>query len=244
MPLTNLLGKYIYSRFSWAAVVLGMMLHILVWTRYGKTVFMLLHSQLNFAAAIGLLLVSLVMHELGHAASCRDRGVQHGPIGVMIYTVFPALYTDVNDTWRLSSRDRLRVDGAGILISFLLASAGAAMFAIAPNHPSAVLLAVNDSLLLVNLNPFLKMDGYWIMSDLLRVPNLMGCNRAVTSWGINLLLRRKQDTPTILRTKRILAVYLTYYVLWCAFLGWFGFHILSFCEKFFERAAQMGTRTA
>lgn len=243
-PFTNVLSKYIYVRWAWATVVLGMTLHALAWLQHGKITITLLHGHSHFTAAIGLLLFSAMLHELGHAAACRNRGVRHGPIGIMVYTVFPALYTDVNEAWRLCSRDRLLVDSAGLLMSFLLASAGAAMFIIAPSYPSAVLLVLNDSLLLVNLNPFLKMDGYWIISDLLRVPNLMGCNQAVTSWSMNALLRRKKEIPAVLRAKRILSVYLTYYVLWCAFLGWFGFCILRFCRGFFEKAARAGTINA
>lgn len=243
-PFTNFLSKYIYVRWVWAAVVFGLALHVLAWIQHGKITVTVVHGHSHFAAAMGVLLFSVMMHELGHAAACSNRGVRHGPIGIMIYTVFPALYTDVNEAWRLCSRDRLLVDSAGLLMSFLLASAGAAMFLIAPNYPSAVLLVLNDSLLLVNLNPFLKMDGYWIISDLLRVPNLMGCNQAVTSWAMNALLRRKQEIPAVLRVKRILAVYLTYYVLWCAFLGWFGFCILRFGEGFVAKAAEAGTINA
>lgn len=240
-PFTNFLSKYLYVQWAWVAVAFGMALHVLAWIQHGKITSTVVHGHSHFAVAMGLLLFSVMMHELGHAAACRNRGVRHGPIGIMIYTVFPALYTDVNEAWRLCSRDRLLVDSAGLLMSFVLASTGAAMFLIAPSYPSAVLLVLNDSLLLVNLNPFLKMDGYWIISDLLRVPNLMGCNQAVTSWAVNALLRRKQEVPAVLRATRILAVYLTYYVLWCAFLGWFGFCILRFCQGFFERAAQVGT---
>lgn len=243
-PFTNFLSKYIYVRWVWAAVVLGMALQTLAWIQHGKIRLTLVHGHSHHAATMGLLLFSVMMHELGHAAACHNRGVRHGPIGIMIYTVFPAFYTDVNEAWRLCSRDRLVVDSAGLLISFLLASGGAALFLVTPNYPSAVLLVLNDSLLLINLNPFLKMDGYWIISDLLRVPNLMGCNQAVTSWAMNALLRRKQELPAVLRAKRILFVYLTYYVLWCAFLGWFGFCIFRFCQEFFEKAAAAGTINA
>ncbi len=162
----------------------------------------------------------------------------------MIYTVFPALYTDVNEAWRLCSRDRLLVDSAGLLMSFLLAGVGAAIFLLTPRYPSVILLVLNDSLLLVNLNPFLKMDGYWIISDLLRVPNLMGCNQAVTSWVMNTLLRRKQELPAVLRARRILTVYLTYYVLWCVFFGWFAFCIFRFCQVFVAKTAEAGTINA
>lgn len=243
-PFTNFLSKHLYVRWVWAAVVLGIVLHVLAWIHHGKITLTVVRGHSHFAAAMGLLLFSVMMHELGHAAACRNRGVRHGPIGIMIYTVFPALYTDVNDAWRLCSRDRLLVDSAGLLMSFLLASAGAAMFLIAPNYSSAILLVLNDSLLIVNLNPFLKMDGYWIISDLLRVPNLMGCNQAVTSWAVNALLRRKQELPAVLRARRILAVYLTYYVFWCAFLAWFGFCIFRFCQGFVAKATESGTINA
>jgi hypothetical protein len=239
-PLTGFVARHVSPRVVWPLVGVGIVLHIFIFSHYSKMVIPILRIPVNRAVLAALILVSVISHELAHAAACTNRGVRHGPIGFMIYTIFPAMYTDVSDAWRLPARDRLVVDGAGILTSFLLASLGAALFLISPSAPSAILFLLNDSLVLVNLNPFLRMDGYWLISDLLRVPNLMNCNRAVTAWGLNRLLGRKREVPAILRTKGVLIVYLVYYFLWCAFLCWFGLAIFRFFKAFWGRAVEVG----
>jgi hypothetical protein len=239
-PLTNFLAKSISARALWPLAGAGVVLHVLVWLHYHTIIAPLFHTHPRPATAALVILFSAMLHELAHAAACTNRGVRHGPIGFMIYTIFPALYTDVSDAWRLPSRDRLIVDGAGVLTSFLLASLAAALLLLSPNYPSALLLLLNDSFVLVNLNPFLKMDGYWLISDMLRVPNLMGCNQEVTKWLLSLLLWRKREVPAILRTKGILVVYLAYYLLWCAFMCWFGFYIFTFGKAFWIKAEESG----
>ena len=239
-PLTDFLAKSVSARALWPLACVGVVLHILIWLHYSKTIAPALRTYSHPAIGAMVILFSVTMHELAHAAACTNRGVRHGPIGFMIYTIFPAFYTDVSDAWRLPSRDRLIVDGAGVLTSFLLASLGAALLFIWPNRSFALLLLLNDSLVLVNLNPFLKMDGYWLISDMLRVPNLMSCNQAVTKWLLNRLLWRKRETPAILRTKGVLVVYLAYYLLWCAFMCWFGFYIFTFSRIFWVKAEEVG----
>jgi hypothetical protein len=239
-PATDFLAKSASGRALWPLAGIGLVLHVLVWLRHSTMISPVLHTHPHAAIAVLVVLFSAIMHELAHAAACTNRGVRHGPIGFMIYTIFPALYTDVSEAWRLPAKDRLIVDGAGVLTSFLLASLGAALLFVSPNQPSALLLLLNDSFVLVNLNPFLKMDGYWLISDMLRVPNLMSCNQAVTKWLLNLLFWRKRDTPVILRTKGILVVYLAYYLLWCAFMCWFGFYISILCRVFWVKAGEVG----
>jgi hypothetical protein len=239
-PLTDFLAKSVSARALWPLACAGVVLHIFVWLHFSTMIAPALRAHSHVAIGAMVILFSVTMHELAHAAACTNRGVRHGPIGFMIYAIFPAFYTDVSDAWRLPSRDRLVVDGAGVLTSFLLATLGAALLFIWPNRSFALLLLLNDSLVLVNLNPFLKMDGYWLISDMLRVPNLMSCNQAVTKWLLNRLLWRKRETPAILRTKGILVVYLAYYLLWCAFMCWFGFYIFTFSRIFWVRAEEVG----
>ena len=239
-PLTDFLAKAVSARALLPLACVGVVLHILVWLRFSKMIVPAFGTHARPVIGMAVILFSVTMHELAHAAACTNRGVRHGPIGFMIYTIFPAFYTDVSDAWRLTAKDRLIVDGAGVLTSFLLGSLGAALLFISPNYPAAILLLLNDSLVLVNLNPFLKMDGYWLISDMLRVPNLMSCNQAVTKWLLNLALWRKQEVPAILRSKGILVTYLAYYLLWCAFMGWFFFYIFTFCRAFWIQAAEIG----
>ena len=239
-PLTDFLAKSVSARALWPLACAGVVLHILVWFHFSTMIATVLRTHSHIAIGAIVILFSLTMHELAHAAACTNRGVRHGPIGFMIYTIFPAFYTDVSDAWRLPARDRLIVDGAGIITSFLLASLGAALLFIWPNRSAALMLVLNDSLVLMNLNPFLKMDGYWLISDMLRVPNLMSCNQIVTKWLLNRLLWRKRETPAILRTKGVLVVYLAYYLLWCLFMCWFGFYIFTFSRTFWVKAEEVG----
>ena len=239
-PLTDFLAKSVSAHALWPLACAGVALHIFVWFHYGTMIAPVMHTHPHPAIAIAVFLFSAIMHELAHAAACTNRGVRHGPIGFMIYTIFPALYTDVTDAWRLPSRDRLIVDGAGVLTSFLLANLGATLLFLGPTQPAVLLLILNDSLVLVNLNPFLKMDGYWLISDMLRVPNLMDCNQTVTKWFLNRLLWRRREVPAILRTKGVLPVYLAYYLLWCAFMSWFGFYIFNFFRIFWFKIEEVG----
>ena len=65
-------------------------------------------------ALFGLTAVSLAFHELGHAAACRYSGGRPGAIGVGVFVVWPAFYTDVTDSYRLPRAGRLRTDLGGM----------------------------------------------------------------------------------------------------------------------------------
>src|SRR3954471_13244510 len=72
---------------------------------------------LVFALAVG----SAGFHELGHAAACRYGGGTPGGMGMGLYMVWPAFYTDVTDAYRLPRRDRLRVDLGGLYFNAVVA---------------------------------------------------------------------------------------------------------------------------
>ena len=63
---------------------------------------------------LGLLLVSTLVHEFGHAAACHRGGAQPGDIGVAVYLVYPAFFTDVTSSYRLGRAGRLRTDLGGV----------------------------------------------------------------------------------------------------------------------------------
>lgn len=119
-----------------------------------------------------------IIHELGHAFACRHfRGECH-EIGVAFLIFSPCLYCDVSDSWTLKSKwQRIAIAGAGIYVELLLAAL--AFFIWWRTHPGIlhdvsflVFVVSNISTLLFNLNPLLRLDGYYILSDWLEVPNL------------------------------------------------------------------------
>lgn len=131
-------------------------------------------------ALLGLMFV----HELGHAAAAQRFGAPPQDIGCGLFWIFPALYTDVTRIWTLPARERVVVNLAGALAQ-LAANAlllGLA-WALAPGDGAQFLrLLVSASLVscLVNLLPFSRLDGYWVVVDWLDVPRLhQRCARQV-----------------------------------------------------------------
>ena len=120
--------------------------------------------------ALGVL--SAGFHELGHAAACRYGGATPGAMGAGVYLVWPAFYTNVDDSYRLSRRGRLRVDLGGLYFNALVAVAVTGLWL--ATGQDALLLGVALQLLqmLRQLAPVIRADGYHILADLTGVPDL------------------------------------------------------------------------
>ena len=120
----------------------------------------------------GLLVVSAVVHELGHAAACRYGGAEPGEIGVGIYIVFPAFSTDVTDSYRLGRAGRVRTDLGGLYFNVLTVVAFALLY-VATGSGLWLLTALGLQLqMLQQLIPVVRFDGYYVLSDLAGVPDL------------------------------------------------------------------------
>ncbi|HEY8094055.1 MAG TPA: hypothetical protein VID93_09725, partial [Acidimicrobiales bacterium] len=120
----------------------------------------------------GLLVASAVVHEVGHAVACRYGGAEPGEIGVGIYIVFPAFYTDVTDSYRLGRAGRVRTDLGGLYFNALTVLVLAAAYT---TTGSGLLLLTAFALqlqMLQQLIPVVRFDGYYVVSDVAGVPDL------------------------------------------------------------------------
>ncbi len=129
-----------------------------------------------------LLYVAMVivktLHELGHAMACRRFGGEVHVMGVMLLIFTPLPYMDATSSWSFRNRwQRALVGGAGMITEIFLA--GLATFVWANTgagtlHSLAynVMFIASVSTLIFNGNPLLRFDGYYILSDLLDIPNL------------------------------------------------------------------------
>jgi len=160
-----------------AIVVVGLILVAQQWDSFTHSVTNILTPEgiLGFALA---LTVAKTFHDLGHALVATRLGVRVAHMGVALLVLWPVLYTDTGESWRLRShRQRLAISVAGISVE--LALAGLATFAWAllddgALRQAALYLATTGWVLSLALNasPFMRFDGYFILSDLLDFPNL------------------------------------------------------------------------
>jgi putative peptide zinc metalloprotease protein len=132
---------------------------------------MLLHPAYALGA-LGLLASATLFHEFGHATACRYGGGKPGAIGAGVYLMFPAFYTDVTDSYRLSRRARLRVDLGGVYFNAVWIVAAAIAYHFASYPPLLVILAFSNLTIIQQLLPVVRLDGYWVLSDLVGVPDL------------------------------------------------------------------------
>jgi putative peptide zinc metalloprotease protein len=124
-----------------------------------------------FLGFTAVTVIAMAFHEFGHAAACRYSGGRPGVMGVGVYIVWPAFFTDVSDAYRLDRRGRLRTDLGGIYFNAIFALVAVILFVVSGFAPFLVMAAMIQAQALYQLVPFLRLDGYYILGDLIGVPN-------------------------------------------------------------------------
>ena len=157
---------------------------------------------------LGLTLLSTLFHECGHAAACRYGGARPGVIGMGVYVVWPAFFTNVTDAYRLGRR-RIRTDLGGVYFNAIFSAGLAAVYLATGYQPllAAVLLVHVE--MVQQLLPSLRFDGYFILADLIGVPDLF---RRIGPVLRSLIPGRPAD-PRVQGLKRGARVTLTAWVL-------------------------------
>lgn len=177
-----------YVRFAFrrevivAAGIVCMLAAAMVLIRFGE----LGNAVPNVAQFLGpqniILVLSIfvgvkVLHEAGHAFTARHFGAECNECGIMLLVLTPVLYTNVTDTWTLGRRERLLVTAAGIMIELCIAAVCMLLWCVATDaYVRSILL--NTMLLcslntvLFNGNPLLRFDGYFLLADWMKIPNL------------------------------------------------------------------------
>jgi putative peptide zinc metalloprotease protein len=144
-------------------------------------------------ATFGLLVASMLFHECGHAAGCRYGGGRPGAIGAGLYLFIPAFYTNVTDAYRLDRRARLRTDLGGIYFNVVFILGLGAVFVTTGWAPLAFVIVLTHIEILQQLLPFVRLDGYYILSDLVGIPDLFARVRPV----LRSVIRRQPGSAAV-----------------------------------------------
>jgi putative peptide zinc metalloprotease protein len=151
--------------------------------------------SLQGAAAFGIALIIVKSaHELGHAFTAVRFGCRVPSMGVCFMVLMPVLYTDVTDAWRLQDRrQRLMIGGAGIVVELALALIATFLWVFLPEGIAKSLMfsiATTGWImsLMINLNPLMRFDGYYLFSDWIGVDNLQSRSFAFGRWQLKELL--------------------------------------------------------
>ena len=119
-----------------------------------------------------------VLHEFGHGIACKRFGGECHEMGVMMLVLTPCLYVNVSDSWLLNDKwKRAMIAAAGMYVELVLSAIAAFVWWFsAPGIVNQLALNIvfvsSVSTIVFNANPLLRYDGYYILSDLLEIPNL------------------------------------------------------------------------
>jgi putative peptide zinc metalloprotease protein len=176
--VVNATGMLLRALFRWPVVVaVAVSITAVDWWLFavhglGGGVRQVERDPVGLLVVLGLSLVSAMFHECGHAAGCRYGGARPGVIGVGIYLVWPAFVTNVTDSYRLSRAGRLRTDLGGLYFNAIFMLALAGLYAATSDEILLLVIALTHLEMLEQLLPFVRFDGYFILSDLIGVPDL------------------------------------------------------------------------
>ena len=147
----------------------------------------------NWSGLVTYLLVLLfvkVLHELGHAFTSKSMGCRVPVIGVAFMVGWPILYTDTSDAWKLPDKTRrLRIGFAGVGVELSIAVLSLFLWTVVPDGGlrSALFLLATTTWILsifVNFNPMMRFDGYYLLSDMIGVPNMEQRSFRMAKWWL------------------------------------------------------------
>lgn len=162
-----------------------------------------------------------ILHEFAHAYTTVRYGCKVPTMGVALLVMFPILYTDTSDTWRIRSAiERVHVGAAGMIMELYIACIATFCWAFLPEGilKSAAFIMATTSWILslaINSNILMRFDGYYIFSDLLGIQNLQKRSFNVGKWKLTeLLFNLKLSPPEALPSKMLKRLYLYAWCVW------------------------------
>ena len=181
-----------------------------------------------------------ILHEFGHGLSCKKFGGECHEMGFMLLVLTPCLYCNVSDSWTLPNKwHRAAIGAAGIYVELILATIATAIWwhtepCLLNQLALQMMTICSISTVLFNGNPLLRFDGYYILSDLMEVPNM----QQKSSQALNNIMQKKllgiENVNEQMMPTRNLPLFALYSVASIIYRWMIVIVILLFLNKVFE----------
>src|SRR6202789_856846 len=240
--LDERVGRFVYSRWCVLAVVLLFCFEgavfVAKWKDFGPDIplyYNFTHKTFMDFAEFWVLLFGLgFIHESAHGLTCKHYGGEVHNMGLMFLYLTPAFFVDVTETWVSATKiQRLATIIAGIWVEMVVC--GLAMIVWTNTQPGPWIhdfsykgiLITGLAVILMNLNPFLKLDGYYFFTEIIGIPDLKERSTAfVSGWMQSQLLRLPVEFPVVPRRRVPL------FIVYAVISGAYSYLMLFFVVRF------------
>lgn len=205
-----------FGFFAWVAFLIFVGVNLApAWERLTGEQFSDALSPANWGWMIVVFIVTKAIHELGHGVILKRHGGQCPEFGVMLLVMFPAPYVDASSAWALENKwKRMGVGAGGMIFELFVAGVAALVWLNTQSGQLVHQLAYNAmfiasvSTILFNANPLMRFDGYYILSDLIEVPNLMQRSQSMIKHFFKKFVYglKNETPPTTNPTERVILV--------------------------------------
>jgi putative peptide zinc metalloprotease protein len=204
-------------------IVIALGVTVANWTEFVRDVSRLYRFDALLLAWITVLSVTTA-HEFAHGVTCKRFGGEVDEIGFLLLYFQPAFYCNVSDAWLIPKKsNRLWITFAGAYLEISVWAGATLLWRITEtdtrlNFAALVIMATSGIKSLFNLNPLIKLDGYYLLSDYLEIPNLRRKSIAALKSRVRALSNLSADALRI--RSREDRIYLAYGALAVVYSTW------------------------
>jgi len=193
-------------------------------------------------ALLGIIIVGTVFHELGHASALRYGGGEVRGIGVGLYLVYPAFYTDVTDNYRLARWGKVRTDLGGFYFNMIFGIVMVGLYALTRQDFLLLVIMLIDIEILHQTLPIARLDGYWALADLTGMPDFFS---QIMPFLRSVLPFLSEKGPGITNLKRwVRVVFAIYIIITVPLLAFLAFLMIKGVPRVLTTAWDSGSKQA
>lgn len=209
LMFAKIIGSKLVRYIVYVLGLIGIYFVIQNWDQFINT-FLYFFNWNGFIFYAFSLIIVKGIHEFGHAYVAKNYGCNVNSMGIAFLVFFPFLYTDNTNAWRLRDySNRLRINFAGISTELHLALLATFIWSILePGTLKSIAFFISTtswvSSLLINISPFMRFDGYYVLADFLRVENLQPRAFSLAKWKLRqIIFGLNHEIPEKMNTNKI-----------------------------------------